>query len=208
MKYLLAFLLHHANRAVHEIQCKDEFYKIKNKLLKKYGKHVNYDIQHIPGKKCYTCGGSGIYTGYYMMSGEKWTDTCNRCWRGWYQLPKWICLSRMKMGLYFFHQPLKREECARNPFTQDELGWQVSNRPVIEGYIEHKVTWLGRPSVLLLLFLYDRPTFNFVRKSMLWQIRLDWKWRWQDLKRRVYPIYRPKIVIWDLDDNNDPTPSF
>lgn len=203
---MIPLLLHHANRAIKEVvHGKEEFYKIKDQLLKS-GKQVNYDIQKIDGKRCNTCD-NGIYTGYYMMSGEKWYDTCNRCnGSGWYHLPKWICLSRIKFGRYYFHRPLKREQCVKNPFTKEELGWEVSDRPVISGYIDHNISVLGRPSLLILFYIYDRPTYNRVRPDILRQMRWEWHWIWVGIKKKFsWKTYLPKpqIRIHQLDMNGE-----
>lgn len=185
---MLPYLLHHANRAINDV-CwgKDEFYIIKDRILQKHGKHIEYDVQKIPGKECWTCGGTGIYTGFYEMSGEMWQDTCNRCFRGWYILPKWICLSRIKFGRYFFHKPLKREQCINNPFTLEGLGWQVTQRPIIQGYIDHTSTVLGKPSILILFYLYDRKTYNRIKNEVFRQMRWEWTWIWRGFIKKFRP---------------------
>src|SRR5687767_8378355 len=55
IKWILSHLLHHANRETKM----DEFYRIKDKILTKYGKVIGYDVQFIEGKKCKSCGGFG-----------------------------------------------------------------------------------------------------------------------------------------------------
>src|SRR5688572_25806337 len=203
---ILPFLLHHANRAVKDAfyisSDRDAFYAIKDAILKKHGSHINYDVQHIPGKKCHTCNGSGVYTGYYMMSGEKWHDTCNRCWRGWFKLPVWICLSRIKFGSYYFHKPLKREQQAENPFTLEELGWKVTERPIIEGYIDHSVSIFGVPSLFVLFYMYDKDTYLRLKPLLIRRIRSEVRWKLQRLKsrfdwRKLFPA--PKIHFHYLD---------
>lgn len=202
---ILPFLLHHANRAVKDAfyftQDRDAFYAIKDAILKKHGKHVNYDVQHIPGKKCRTCGGSGVYTGYHTYSGDMWEDTCNHCWRGWFKLPVWICLSRIKFGKYYFHKPLKREQCVKNPFTLEELGWQVTERPIIEGYIDHNMSFFGRVALLILSYLYDKASYLRVKDKLMGQIRSSTRWKIQRLLswRKLLPA--PKITFSYLDDD-------
>ena len=97
---ILAWLLHHANR-----QCSDDvFYEIKNKLLKKYGRCICYDVQFIQGKKCW-CG-DGIYD-YNWYTYEP--IVCYKCnGTGWYKLPVWNILGRLKFGRFKFHVPFKR----------------------------------------------------------------------------------------------------
>jgi hypothetical protein len=121
---ILSWLLHHANRHTKS----ESFYKIKDEILTRYGKQVGYDIQHIPGKTCNSCGGRGQHPKYSNTPPYKiydWAD-CYHCWGGWYKFPKWICLARIEFGTYIFHKPLKREEKINNPFTKEELGWDVT----------------------------------------------------------------------------------
>src|SRR6185369_13280700 len=114
--WILSTLLHYANLSASSAR----FYALKNKLLDRYGKTIGYDVQYLDGKKCYTCGGTGVYTGYYWESGEAWHDTCNRCWRGWFKPPVWNVLLKRKFGKYTFHTPIKR--C----HSKKELGEFVS----------------------------------------------------------------------------------
>jgi hypothetical protein len=199
---ILPFILHHANRAIKEVAWGvTEFYAIKDQLLKS-GRHINYDIQKIDGKRCNTCD-RGVYTGYYSMSGEKWTDSCNRCnGSGWYHLPKWICLSRIKYGRYYFHRPLKREVCVKNPFTKENMGWVVSDRPVISGYIDHNMSVFGRPALLILFYIYNREIYIKCREEIIAQIRSEWRWRVYGWRKRVVHLFIPrtKIYILPLDE--------
>jgi hypothetical protein len=202
---ILPFLLHHANRSIHRIAVgKEEFYAIKKMLLQK-GKHVNYDVQHFEGKKCWTCGGSGIYTGYYF-SGGKWSDSCNRCFGGWYKYPMWVCLDRIKFGPYYFHQPLKRELRVKNPFTKEELGWEVTERTVVEGPIFHNATDAGWWSLLILFYLYDRKSYATWKAEILDQIRWRWIWKWRSVKKffswKTY-VPDPNIRMHQLDMNGN-----
>lgn len=210
MKHLiLSWLLHHANRSIgFERVCRDEFYLIKDKILKQHGQHLDYEVQKIDGKKCFTCDGSGVYTGYYMMSGEKWQDTCNRCCGdGWYVLPKWICLSRIKFGPYIFHKPLKREQCVRNPWTERNMGWVVTNRPIIQGYIEHNRSRFGQISLLILYLRYDPVTFEKSKNALINSIRWDITWKWRRFKKTFHwsrlLIAKPQLRTYFLDENGN-----
>jgi hypothetical protein len=178
-RLLLSWLLHHANRHTKS----ESFYAIKDQILSKYGKHIGYDVQHIPGKKCNSCGGKGQHPKYSNRPPYNiydWAD-CYRCWGGWYKFPKWICLARIQFGRYVFHKPLKREERVTNPFTTDEIGWTVTDRPVIKGYIEHTKTWFSYPAFLIMFWLYNRPMF-----AVLWQqYKQDLRYRWHWKKRRI-----------------------
>lgn len=101
---ILAFLLHHANREPGI--WRDEFYEIKRKILAYYGTPDGEDLQSLPGKKCYACGGTGVYVGY-NYSGYQFRDSCNRCYAGWYETPKYVVLHRITFCGYLFHQPGK-----------------------------------------------------------------------------------------------------
>lgn len=172
---ILPFLLHHANRCAKDYAYTQEYYAVKDLLLKSRVKD-GYDIQHIRGKRCHSCGGTGVHEKYSMYPPYNVYDT-DGCWHcnatGFYKLPQWICLQRVKFGRYLFHQPLKRELCIRNPWTEKNMGWCVTDRPVVEGYIEHQSTPLGMWALLILFFLYDRPTYLKFRDNRLHV----WRWR-------------------------------
>lgn len=178
---ILPFLLHHANRCAKNYPYLKEFYAVKDRLLKSAVKD-GYDIQHIRGLRCRSCGGTGVHEKYSMYPPYKVYDT-DGCWRcgatGFYKLPIWICLQRVKFGRYLFHQPLKRELCVRNPWTEKNMGWCVSDRPVVEGYIEHQSTWFGIWALLILFLIYDYPTHKKLRHERLhiWRWRVIWKVR-------------------------------
>lgn len=136
----LSVFLHLANR-----EGKDEhFYKIKNKILKRYASHIGYDIQYIEGKDCFTCDGTGIYkrSSYqFRMIGFEEVP-CYNCDNGWYKKPCWNILERVQFGDFIFHQPLRRT------YEKPDI------KAHIYGYIEHeksKYSWFAK-SVLFLLF--------------------------------------------------------
>lgn len=159
MKTILSFILHHANRNTKN----PEFYAIKDLILKKHGTQIGYDIQHLDGNKCWTCNGSGQYERYSQYPPYKAYDwePCNRCFgSGWYRLPAWVCLARIQFGKYIFHRPLKREFCVKNPFTVEEMGFEVFTTPVIEGYIDHDESWFGPYAVLILYAIYNHEAFR------------------------------------------------
>jgi len=138
---ILPWLLHHANRLP-----SDEFYKIKNNLLKKYGKHICYDVQFIEGKKCYSCGGTGIHVYYSEYTGKAYDrDTCWHCIGGWYKRPVWNILAKVQFGKYTFHQPYERS------YTKPD-----NSIPVIEGYIDHNVSKYSDLALTVLYLLYRK----------------------------------------------------
>lgn len=187
---MIAFLLHHANRAAKNYPYLNEFYAIKDRLLKNAA-HDGYDIQHIRGKRCHSCDGTGVHEKYSMYPPYKVYDT-EGCWRcngtGYYKHPQWICLQRVKFGGYIFHRPLKREYSVRNPWKEDVMGWEVSSRPVIEGYIKHRASWFGVWALLILFFIHDPSAFQRMKANEVDNIR--WRMRCK--------LYRwKKIFTWE-----------
>lgn len=114
----------------------------------------------------------------------------------------------MKFGPYQFHQPLKREECVGNPFTQEKLGWQVTDRPIIEGYINHNDHWFGDYAIMILLWIYGYPDLakRMLDNKFFWKkIRCrNWirnTFRWQTLI-----VWKPRVIIkyyYDPDFSNE-----
>jgi hypothetical protein len=154
--FILSWILHRANRETKL----PEFYAIKNSILKKYGKHLGYDVQFIEGKKCFTCGGGGIYYGYSQ------DVECNRCdGTGWYKLPVWNILERVQFGKYIFHQPFKR--AYKKP--------DISVAP-IDGYIEHTRAKYGALSLTILFLLYNRKAISKQYRDFGMGWRYYWYW--------------------------------
>jgi hypothetical protein len=205
---MIAYLLHIANRSIKGQQQRfiDAFYRIKDLLLKKYGVEDGYDIQKIPGKKCNSCGGTGHHARYSNMPPYRVYDwvACYHCYGGWYRFPKWICLQRYTFNGYHFHRPLKRHECIHNPFDKDEIGWEVSKRPVISGYIEHEGHRLGKIAIMILFFIYNERNLalEMFKDKLRWKRnKLRWWW-WQDKKKWAgWVVVKPEIRIKDYYDD-------
>lgn len=149
MKFILSVLLHHANRETKA----DDFYRIKDRILTKYGKVVGHDVQFIEGKKCNSCQGRG-YHYKYGRNGRVYDQTdCYHCWWGWFKHPAWVLLQRIQFGRYVFHKPIQKDFKIKNPFTK-ELGCNVTDT-VIQGYIDHSRTAHGKDALVILYLLYD-----------------------------------------------------
>lgn len=114
----LATLLHYANSQP-PWQFKREFYAVKKRLLTKHATPDGADVQHLPGKQCWTCEGTGWY------SKGRLCDKCSGT--GWYKSPKWVCLDRHRWGKYVFHMP------GEVSYTKPE-----PDITRIVGYVEHK----------------------------------------------------------------------
>jgi hypothetical protein len=199
---ILSTLLHYANReAQFEIETvRVEFYRIKDIVLKKYGTVIGYDVQKIDGKKCWSCDGSGRHYYYSNLPPYKAYDSTD-CWScggtGYYHLPKWIALHRITYNGYTFHKPLKREQCLRNPFTKEELGWQVTENPIIKGYIEHDRHWFGEYAIMLILLLYKSPLFKTSLNDFI-------RWKKYKIKRWFHLKFnkQPPTLTATFDSDN------
>lgn len=163
---ILSWLLHHANR-----NCNDEiFYQIKNKILKRFGKFICYDVQFIEGKKCY-CG-DGIY-------GYDWYGNIVECYKcngtGWYKKPVWNILSKIKFGKYEFHQPYAKV------FKKPD-----NSIHIINGYIDHNFSDYGKFALIILYLVYD---FSGFWKRWYKSIGTGWRLSWWLPKNYINNIF-------------------
>lgn len=201
-----AFFLHHANRAIKDFcwgQYVGDFYRVKDAILRKYGSATGYDIQHIEGKKCRSCGGKGYhpkYSCHYPYNVYDYAD-CWHCCAGWFKHPQWICLERIAFGGYIFHRPLKRELCVKNPFTAEELGWQVSATPVINGYIEHRPAWIGKYAIALVMI--HTPDFKLICKRILKEWKCYWQMKYSRIARRFKRKPKQQVIYQVVVTNED-----
>lgn len=202
------FLLHTANRNIknEEKEIQDAFYRIKDAILSKHGKIIGYDIQHIKGKRCNSCDGHGRHW-HYGHNGKPYDySDCYHCWGGWYKLPIWVALHRIKYGSFIFHKPLKRHECISNPFTEEEMGWKVTDSPVIQGYIEHSSHRFGDFAMLILFWFYNRAIFDIVfPKKWYWKKVHVKNWFKNKTRWTGWILEKPRVYIrhyWDEEFNN------
>lgn len=162
---MIARLLHCANASPPWDQ-KREFYALKERLLKRHGTPDGADVQHIEGKICFRCSGSG--QGY---SDYGWDDYCYRCdGTGWYKRQKWVVLNRYRFGGYTFHVPGEVSYKKPEPDTTR-----------IEGYVTHSDYG-------------DKSNTAFPTLCLLcgeWRML----WRWLCGSRRVY-WYRCHPWFW------------
>jgi hypothetical protein len=206
---ILSWLLHHANRETKM----EEFYRIKDRILTRYGKVIGYDVQFIEGKICHSCNGTGVYKKYSWYTGKVYEiESCNRCWRGWYKPNTWILLQRIRLGRYIFHKPLQREtKFKKNPFKEVD-GWQVSNE-VISGYIDHNRTKHGKDALVILYLLYDwkrywKRWYQTIGRG--WYCHWSWIYKPQKWPNNIAHLirYRSKAIpIRDIKEKLFPPPS-
>lgn len=149
---MIARLLHIANTCPPPGKRRERFYAMKQCILRWFATEDGYDLQHIEGKICWSCEGTG---GLYEPHG---------CWKcggdGWFKNPKWIVLKRWKFGKYTFHEP--KQKLYHKPDTNSH------DRPIIEGYIEHasypwQKTYLAR---IALAIMFDW--------KLLWMESANW----------------------------------
>lgn len=156
---ILSWLVYHANK----LGKNENFYIIKNSLLKKYGTHVCYDVQFIEGVKCLSCKGTGVHN-YYNFHGEIYDqDFCWHCYMGWYKRPTWNILARVKFGKYEFHQPYSRTYEKPDNSTQ-----------IINGYIEHEKTKYSKFALNILFIIYEKGFIKRWYKEMGNGYRIKW----------------------------------
>lgn len=139
---MIGRLLHIANSYPGVID-QSRFYAMKERILKQRGTPDGHDIQHIKGKGCWSCGGTGVY---YHMSGSE--DTCWKCCgTGWFKRPVWIVLHRYQLGRFTFHIPGERSY--EKP---------VPNTTRINGYVRHPDYGYRKPrwACIALGLLFDR----------------------------------------------------
>lgn len=161
---MIAKLLHIANSSPPGNRAeREQFYAMKQRILHRFGNPDHNDIQYIPGKKCWSCGGTGIWRHTY--SGDE--DYCWKCdGSGWFKQPVWVTLQRWRLGRFVFHEPIERR------YSQP-LGRAVK----IEGYVEHKAYAYRqvRRSMIILGLMFDwsvaRPEIADWLRS-LWVTRM------------------------------------
>jgi len=178
---ILSWLLHHANREWKD----DHFYEVKNFILKKYGKLISYDVQYIEGKKCFSCGGTGIHY-YYSSSGKAYdSDSCWCCYNGWYKRPTWNILKVIQFGKYTFHQPWQRV------YEKPDI-----NSPFIEGYIDHSPSKYGKRARFILFCLYEHGFIWRWYNMLGWGFALKW-WLPKNYLNNIIYFHRHKKMYWN-----------
>lgn len=177
---ILATLLHYANAS--PPSCRTEFYRMKERLLKRYGTFCGHDLQEIR-KECW--GELERNDDWYDRSWLGCTGaSCRRCGgTGVFDI-RWVRLQRWTWGKYTFHIP--DGETRKPP--------DMPTPNLIRGLIEHPN--YGRASneaVLWLYLLFDRRLFwrsitgwccygrYFYPLTILQRIAMPLRWRlsWQ-----------------------------
>lgn len=165
---VLSWLLHHSNQHGKD----DHFYKIKNRILANYGKHICYEVQFIEGKKCLSCKGTGVF-GISGRYGDFFKNTCYNSTNGWYKRPTWNILALVKFGKYEFHQPFMR--VYEDPQSKCKL---------ITGYVERHPTNLTGFAITVLFLMYEKGYPKRWYKSA----GIGWRSYWWYPRNWVYNI--------------------
>ena len=167
---LLAWLLWQANGDPHVV-ARQEFYALKERLLRRHGQHVGDDLQHIR-KPCW---------GY---RGEGCDDECRKCGGTGIFDEFWVLLQRWRMGRYTFHVP-----------TGQRSWTPPLARPTIEGFIRHsdRDHGMAHEAALWLFLLYDPKTFwRLLRVTRLGSPR------WLPLSRIQAVVFEVRMFIYRL----------
>lgn len=209
---VLSWLLHYANQHGKD----SHFYKIKNSILSKYGKHICYEVQFIEGKKCLSCGGTGIYKATDRY-GIWFKNPCYNCYDGWYKRPEWNILALIAFGNYEFHQPFMR-------VYEDPQ----SKCKTFTGYVERHPTRLTGFAITVLFLMYEKGYLKrFWRESgngwrLYWWLprnwmnnlihlikngRRSWPFRFKGIiRKKICKLFatEPKPVFYpELNDEDD-----
>ena len=164
---ILSWLLHHANQHGKD----SHFYKIKNRILAKYGKHICYEVQFIDGKKCLSCGGTGNHQYFNYHGFSTAVSPCWNCTNGWYKKPCWNILALVSFGKYEFHQPFLR-------VYEDPQ----SKCKTFSGYVERHPTNLTGFAITILFLIYEK---GYLKRW--WNTEAGWCWKSFWWKPKAWP---------------------
>ena len=105
--FIIGELLELANREFRS----EEFYKLKDRILKDLGTLSGHNTQHIV-RLCHTCGGSGRMPEKKRLYGDAWISKgspCYRCSGSGKHDEFWVLLEVYKVGSRLFHLPTGRQ---------------------------------------------------------------------------------------------------
>jgi hypothetical protein len=149
---LIGYMLRCANASPPYNQ-RNEFYAMKDRICRRFGKLVGEDLQHII-KHCYTCEDT---------PGKYGTQSCHRCDGTGIFDEAFYILERWDVGGYIFHRPKSRYSCV------PPEGMSVT----IKGHIRHdrvgRFVHLECQILLALIFdrrlaytlLFNNPSYQF-----------------------------------------------
>lgn len=148
-KFIISKLLYLANQRPNAFE-KYSFYKLKDSLLKKYGKKIGTDYQYI-SKECHTCFGTGVYKCEHKMP-----ETCWSC-SGTGKYEEYVSqLDKYEFGKHDFHLPVRKYQRRDSGFIDAMI------KVNIKDYIRHKYKnpYSSDEAQLWLFLLFDIKTFK------------------------------------------------
>lgn len=163
MKKLLGILMYMGNNE----GVKEPWYSLKQKLCARYGVNNGYDLQYLEGKQCWGCDGTGKFTRYSFGSGYK--EDCYRCNGGWYTMPAYVVLERIKIGDKVFHKPISRTE-SRDSIHNRGIPLSIT----IHGYIAHHKVKYGWLAFSILFLVFARKEYLAYIKTFGAGWRISW----------------------------------
>jgi len=140
-----------------------EFYKLKDRILKSLGAKAGVDTQHVM-KTCQYCRGEGKMPKEVMLYGTPYITKGDPCWRcngtGVYQ-EFWVMLDVYQLGRRSFHLPVDRQY-NRELFDKILQALNIVPGKHFEGLIKHTPPrWqLGREAGWWLILLFDRSSLH------------------------------------------------
>ncbi|WP_022667902.1 hypothetical protein [Desulfospira joergensenii] len=172
---LLSKILHAANS---DVTRPFWFYGIKDRILKRFGRRIAWDQQHIV-KKCWSCV-NGKFSGF--DNGYDWVpmpeQPCYRCCGTGIYDEFWVLLEVWHLGAHEFHRPVQR--IRKGEYFTAPNGWTsiwCDFRKKIEG----KITHIHHPRA--------RAAFWTLATVFTPGQVLVWVWKW----RIYYGIHRRTI---------------
>lgn len=163
---------------------RDIWYSLKQRLCDRYGINDGYDVQCLPGKKCYSCDGTGIFVRYHSF-GSSTKERCYRCTEGWYKTPSFVLLQRIKVGDHVFHKPVGRQSKLCFP--------DIPISVKIEGYIEHSKKKYGWLAFSILYIIFDRKKYISYVKGF----GIGWRCSWWLPQNYLYNFMHIRRHGWD-----------
>ena len=145
----------------------EEFYKLKDRILKSHGTKTGVNTQHIL-KTCRYCAGEGKMPKEVTLYGKTYLTKGDPCWRcngtGVYQ-EFWVMLDVYQVGRRSFHLPVDRQynrELFEKILEALKVALNIIPGKHFEGLIEHTPPrWhLGREAGWWLILLFDHASLH------------------------------------------------
>jgi hypothetical protein len=153
--YVLGFLVHYANTDPLD---KENFYRIKDKILRRFGTPVGNDLQLLEGVRCNRCVNGRYWHWIYDSHCYGW----EQCWQcsgtSWFKPRRYVLLKKYRLGRWYFHRPVSSFEDYKFKFV---VPFFFRNK-YIDGYIDHSnyYGWLSWECCLWLYLMFDIETFK------------------------------------------------